>query len=73
MKKEYIFTHTEFICIETSVEAKSYEEAVNIYLADGGTAYEVDSNISDWDCILNFDGKTAYMKEGGDASKVQTM
>lgn len=67
--KEYIFTHTEFSHIETLVEAKSYEEAVNIYLADGGTAYEVDSSISDWDC----DDMTASMKERGDASKVQTM
>ena len=71
--KEYIFTLTEFSHIETSVEAKSYEDAVNIYLADGGNAYEVDSNISDWDCILNSDGMTASMKERGDASKVQTM
>ena len=46
MKKLYMFSNTVLITEETQVEAKSYDEAVDIFLSGGGIIDEVDTNRS---------------------------
>ena len=53
--KEYIFRDVVSTTEETTVMAKSYDEAVDLYLSGEGETEEVDSNIGDWDCIQNAD------------------
>ena len=53
--KEYIFRDVVSTTEETTVMAKSYDEAVDLYLSGDGETEEVDSNIGDWDCIQNAD------------------
>jgi len=55
MKKLYTFSNTVLITEETTVEAKSYDEAVDIFLSGGGDTEEVKSNGGDWECIDNPD------------------
>jgi len=55
MKKLYIFSNAVSVTEETQVEAKSYDEAVDIFLSGGGVTYEVDANGGDWECIDNPD------------------
>ena len=55
MKKLYMFSNTVTVTEETQVEAKSYEEAVDIFLSGGGDNEEVNCNSGDWDCIDNPD------------------
>ena len=50
-KKEYIFSNTFTVTEETEVLAKSYEEAVDIFLSGGGTTDEVDTSGGNWECI----------------------
>ena len=53
--KEYMFSQTTTVVEETTVKAKSYEDAVNLFLSGKGKTDEVDSFGSDWDCIDNPD------------------
>ena len=55
MKKLYMFSNTVTVTEETQVEAKSYAEAVDIFLSGGGVTDEVDANGGDWECIDNPD------------------
>jgi len=61
MKKLYMFSQAVTVTEETQVEAKSYDEAVNIFLSGGGVTNEVDryiyylTNGADWECIDNPD------------------
>ena len=55
MTRNYIFLVTQLVLEETQVEAKSYDEAVDIFLSGGGVTYEVDANGGDWECIDNPD------------------
>ena len=53
--KEYLFSNVCTVVEETLVKAKSYEDAVDIYLSGGGETDEVDSFGGDWECIDNPD------------------
>ena len=53
--KEYLFSNVCTVVEETLVKAKSYEDAVDIYLSGGGQTDEVDSFGGDWECIDNPD------------------
>ena len=53
--KEYLFSNVCTVVEETLVKAKSYEDAVDIYLSGGGQTEEVDSFGGDWECIDNPD------------------
>jgi len=53
--KEYIFNNTVTITEETTIEANSYAEAVELFLAGGGDTEEISCNGDNWDCILNAD------------------
>lgn len=53
--KEYIFSQTTTVVEETTVQAKTYEDAVNLFLSGKGETDEVDRFGSDWDCIDNPD------------------
>ena len=53
--KEYIFSNTVTVVEETTVVAKTFEDAVDLYLSGEGETDEVDSFSSDWDCIDNPD------------------
>ena len=55
MKKLYVFSYTVIVYEETQVEAKSYDEAVDIFLSGGGVTDVVDSSGGDWECIDNPD------------------
>jgi len=55
MKKLYVFSYTVIVYEETQVEAKSYDEAVDIFLSGGGVTDVVDSSGGDWECIENPD------------------
>ena len=50
-----MFSQTTTVVEETTVKAKSYEDAVNLFLSGKGKTDEVDSFGSDWDCIDNPD------------------
>ena len=62
--KEYIFSETRTVVEETTVKAKSYEDAVALFLSGKGETDEVDSFSSDWDCMDNPDD----FEENEDAS-----
>ena len=53
--KEYIFRDSVTVTEETSVMAKSFDEAVDIFLSGGGSTDEVDSKSGNWECIHNAD------------------
>tara|TARA_R100001086_G_scaffold173731_2_gene95265 strand:- start:221 stop:427 length:207 start_codon:yes stop_codon:yes gene_type:complete len=53
--KEYIFSNTVTVVEETTVQAKTYEDAVDLFLSGKGETDEVDSFGSDWECIDNPD------------------
>ena len=53
--KEYTFSETRTVIEETTVQAKTYEDAVDLFLSGKGETDEVDSFSSDWDCIDNPD------------------
>ena len=53
--KEYIFSNTVTIVEETTVVARTYEDAVDLFLSGKGDTEEVDSFGSDWECIDNPD------------------
>ena len=53
--KEYIFSNTVSVVEETTVVAKTFEDAVDLYLSGEGETEEVDSFGSYWECIDNPD------------------
>ena len=53
--KEYIFSNTVTVVEETTVKAKSYEDAESLFLAGKGKVDIVDEFGGDWCCIDNPD------------------
>ena len=53
--KEYTFENVVTVVEETTIEAKNYEEAVNIFLKGGGDTIELNSYGGDWECTDNPD------------------
>ena len=53
--KEYEFRNVVTVVEETTVEAKNYSEAVNIFIKGGGDTIETDSYGDNWECINNPD------------------
>ena len=53
--KEYIFSNTVTIVEETTVVARTYEDAVDLFLSGKGDTEEINSFASDWECIDNPD------------------
>ena len=53
--KEYIFSNTVTIVEETTVVARTYEDAVDLFLSGKGDTEEINSFGSDWECIDNPD------------------
>ena len=49
--KEYIFRYSYTVIEDTTVTAKSYDDAVDIFLSGGGVKDEVDHSSGDWECI----------------------
>jgi len=53
--KEYIFSNTVTVVEETTIHAKSYEDAESLFLAGKGKVDIVDEFGGDWSCIDNPD------------------
>ena len=53
--KIYRFESVVTVVEETMVEAKNYEEAVNIFHGGGGDTIEIDSYDDNWQCTDNPD------------------
>ena len=53
--KEYIFSNTVTVVEETTVKAKSYEDAESLFLSGKGKVDIVDEFGGDWSCIDNPD------------------
>ena len=49
--KEYIFRYSYTVIEDTTVTAKSYDDAVDIFLSGGGVKDEADHGPGDWECI----------------------
>ena len=53
--KEYVFSNTVTVVEETTVKAKSYENAESLFLSGKGKVDIVDEFGGDWSCIDNPD------------------
>tara|TARA_A100001515_G_scaffold128479_1_gene114729 strand:- start:236 stop:454 length:219 start_codon:yes stop_codon:yes gene_type:complete len=53
--KEYIFSNTVTVVEETTIHAKSYEDAESLFLAGKGKVDIVDEFGGDWSCTDNPD------------------
>ena len=53
--KEYIFSNTVTVVEETTVVAKTFEDAVDLYLSGEGETEEVEAVGDYWECIDNPD------------------
>ena len=53
--KEYIFSNTVTVVEETTIHAKSYEDAESLFLSGKGKVDIVDEFGGDWSCIDNPD------------------
>ena len=53
--KEYIFSNTVTVVEETTIQAKSYEDAESLFLSGKGKVDIVDEFGGDWWCIDNPD------------------
>lgn len=53
--KQYIFSNVVTVVEETTIKAKSYEDAEDLFLSGEGETDEVEHFGGDWECIDNPD------------------